>query len=96
MDPLYALAFLQTFVDILQEYFGSVSAAMLRDNFDIVYQVRADRVVCYLINTWYAASRGNVGRGRPPVDNFPQCIEGYRSATYVIGMVLTPFRRLTT
>jgi hypothetical protein len=40
VDPLYAFAFLQTFVDILTEYFGEVSTAKLRDNFDIVYQVR--------------------------------------------------------
>ena len=40
VDPLYAFAFLQTFVDILNEYFGHLSAETLKDNFDIVYQVR--------------------------------------------------------
>lgn len=39
VDPLFAFAFLQTFVDILNEYFGNVSAATLKDNFDVVYQV---------------------------------------------------------
>lgn len=39
VDPLYAFAFLQTFIDILTEYFGTVSTVTLRENFDIVYQV---------------------------------------------------------
>ncbi|EKM80247.1 hypothetical protein AGABI1DRAFT_57829 [Agaricus bisporus var. burnettii JB137-S8] len=39
VDPLFAFAFMQTFVDILKEYFGTVSAATMRDNFDVVYQL---------------------------------------------------------
>lgn len=39
VDPTFAFAFLQTFIDILQEYFGSVNAATLKENFDVVYQV---------------------------------------------------------
>ena len=39
VDPLFGFAFLQTFIDILHEYFGHLSAATLKDNFDIVYQV---------------------------------------------------------
>jgi AP-3 complex subunit mu len=39
VDPLLAFAFLQTFVDVLREYFGSVSAETLKGNFDTVYQV---------------------------------------------------------
>ncbi|PCH41585.1 mu-adaptin 3 [Wolfiporia cocos MD-104 SS10] len=39
VDPLYAFAFLQTFVDILREYFGHISAETLKDNFDVVYQL---------------------------------------------------------
>ncbi|KAJ4000541.1 Mu homology domain-containing protein [Lentinula boryana] len=39
VDPLLAFAFLQTFIDILREYLGTVSAATVRDNFDIVYQL---------------------------------------------------------
>ncbi|KXN86313.1 AP-3 complex subunit mu-1 [Leucoagaricus sp. SymC.cos] len=39
VDPLSAFAFLQTFVEILKEYFGTVSAATMRENFDVVYQL---------------------------------------------------------
>ncbi|KAJ7429037.1 Mu homology domain-containing protein, partial [Mycena latifolia] len=39
VDPLFAFAFLQTFIDILREYFGALSAATLKDNFDVVYQL---------------------------------------------------------
>ncbi|KAF8803739.1 clathrin adaptor, mu subunit [Phlegmacium glaucopus] len=39
VDPLYGFAFLQTFIDILREYFGDISAATLKDNFDVVYQL---------------------------------------------------------
>ncbi|KAF8076018.1 Mu homology domain-containing protein [Lyophyllum atratum] len=39
VDPLFAFAFIQTFVDILNEYFGNVSAATLKENFDVVYQL---------------------------------------------------------
>ncbi|KAF8665587.1 hypothetical protein AX16_000044 [Volvariella volvacea WC 439] len=39
VDPLYAFAFLQTFIEILQEYFGSLSAATLKENFDVAYQL---------------------------------------------------------
>ncbi|THU78790.1 clathrin adaptor mu subunit [Dendrothele bispora CBS 962.96] len=39
VDPLVAFAFMQTFIEILREYFGTVSAATLRDNFDVVYQL---------------------------------------------------------
>lgn len=40
VDPLYAFAFMQTFVDILRDYFGQLSAETLKENFDVVYQVR--------------------------------------------------------
>ncbi|KAI0314205.1 clathrin adaptor mu subunit [Amylostereum chailletii] len=39
VDPLYAFAFLQTFIDILQDYFTDISAPTLKENFDIVYQL---------------------------------------------------------
>lgn len=39
VDPLYAFAFIRTFLDILIEYFGEVTAPTLKDNFDIVYQL---------------------------------------------------------
>ncbi|KAF9224333.1 clathrin adaptor mu subunit [Gyrodon lividus] len=38
-DPLIAFAFLQAFTEILHDYFDTVSAATLKDNFDIVYQL---------------------------------------------------------
>ena len=39
VDPLFGFAFLRTFIDILRDYFGDLSAATLKDNFDVVYQV---------------------------------------------------------
>lgn len=39
VDPLYAFAFMRAFIEILYEYFGTVSAATLKDNFDVVYQL---------------------------------------------------------
>jgi len=39
VDPLYAFAFIRTFLDILIEYFGQVTASTLKDNFDIVHQL---------------------------------------------------------
>lgn len=39
VNPLYVFAFLQTFIDILREYFGQISAETLKDNFDVVYQL---------------------------------------------------------
>jgi AP-3 complex subunit mu len=38
-DPLLGFAFLQTFIDIFQEYFGGISLAIVKENFDVVYQV---------------------------------------------------------
>lgn len=37
---------MQTFVDILREYFGAVNAVTLTENFDVVYQACA--FVAYL------------------------------------------------
>jgi len=39
VDPLYAFTFIRTFLNILIEYFGEVTAPVLRDNFDIVHQL---------------------------------------------------------
>ncbi|KAF9268294.1 clathrin adaptor mu subunit [Marasmius fiardii PR-910] len=39
VDPLLAFAFIQTFINILTDYFGSVSAGVIKDNFDVVYQL---------------------------------------------------------
>ena len=40
VDPTFVFAFLQTFLDILQEYLGDVTAGTIRENFDTVYQAR--------------------------------------------------------
>ncbi|KAF8257419.1 Mu homology domain-containing protein [Lactarius quietus] len=39
LDPLYAFSFIRTFLDILMEYFGEVTAPVIRENFDIVHQL---------------------------------------------------------
>ncbi|KAM6495683.1 Mu homology domain containing protein [Amanita muscaria] len=39
VDPLVAFAFMQTFIDILKEYFGVVNATTMKENFDVVYQL---------------------------------------------------------
>ncbi|KAF8520060.1 clathrin adaptor, mu subunit [Gautieria morchelliformis] len=44
MDPLFVFAFLQRFVEILQDYLGEVSASSLKDNFDVVYQLLEEMV----------------------------------------------------
>ncbi|KIM33439.1 hypothetical protein M408DRAFT_61322 [Serendipita vermifera MAFF 305830] len=38
-DPMFVFAFIQTLLDVLQEYLGEVSAGTIRDNFDVVYQL---------------------------------------------------------
>ena len=39
VDPLYAVAFIRTFLDCLIEYFGQVTPPALRDDFDTVHQL---------------------------------------------------------
>jgi AP-3 complex subunit mu len=39
VDQLYALTFIRTSLNIFMEYFGEVTAPVLRDNFDIVHQL---------------------------------------------------------
>lgn len=48
-DPLFVFSFLETFIRTLQEYLGEVSASSLKDNFDVVYQVRS-----ILLSVWPA------------------------------------------
>lgn len=40
VNPLFAFAFLECFLDVLAAYFGQVTETSIRDNFDIVYMVR--------------------------------------------------------
>ncbi|KAF8592465.1 clathrin adaptor, mu subunit [Ramaria rubella] len=44
MNSLFVFAFLQRFVEILQDYLGDVSASILKDNFDVVYQLLEEMV----------------------------------------------------
>ncbi|KAI5448830.1 hypothetical protein NCC49_006334 [Naganishia albida] len=39
INPLFAFAFLETFIDVLSAYFGQVTESSIRDNFDIVYML---------------------------------------------------------
>lgn len=48
VDPLLGFAFLQTFIDVLREYFGTLSAATLKDNFDVVYQACSPFVLAFI------------------------------------------------
>lgn len=60
-DPLIAFAFLQAFIDILHDYFGTVSSAILKDNFDVVYQVRFHSLHRRPFNPTRVAARRNAG-----------------------------------
>ncbi|EJT97707.1 adaptor complex subunit medium chain 3 [Dacryopinax primogenitus] len=39
LDPLFVFSFLNTFLSILRDYIGDISASRVRDNFDLVYQL---------------------------------------------------------
>lgn len=78
VDPLFGFAFLQTFIDILHEYFGDLSAATLKDNFDIVYQVRNKKLNLFNRHFIFLAFRGNFRFRRPSSDNGPKCPPRYR------------------
>jgi AP-3 complex subunit mu len=39
VNPLFAFAFLDSFLDTLRSYLGDVTEATVKDNFDIVYMV---------------------------------------------------------
>lgn len=39
VDPLVAFSFLQTFIDVLNDYLGNVTTATVKDNFHVVYQL---------------------------------------------------------
>lgn len=39
VNPLFALSFLECFLETLQEYLGEVTEVSLKDNFDVVYMV---------------------------------------------------------
>lgn len=66
VDPLYVFAFLDTFIGMLEEYLGDLSASVLKDHFDVVYQVCL-MVFRYplLYSTFLSAAGRNVGRWLP-------------------------------
>ena len=39
VDPSFLFALTQTFIEIVQSYFGVVSVATLKDRFAVIYQV---------------------------------------------------------
>lgn len=39
VNPLFAFAFLESFLETLREYLGDVTEGTVKDNFDIVYMV---------------------------------------------------------
>ena len=89
MDPLFAFAFLQSFVEILQEYFGTVSAATLKDNFDVVYQVTPllpSFCLCYEMTTTilfiFTAPRRNPRFRRAPTNHLTQRLTRHRSTSF--------------
>ena len=40
VNPLFAFAFLDSFLETLQDYLGEITETTIKDNFDIVYMVR--------------------------------------------------------
>ena len=39
VNPLFAFAFLESFLETLEQYLGDVTEASIKDNFDVVYMV---------------------------------------------------------
>lgn len=39
VNPLFAFAFLESFLETLREYLGEVTEVTVKDNFDVVYMV---------------------------------------------------------
>jgi len=86
VDPLLAFAFVQTFIDIIQEYFGTVSVATVKENFEIVYQVRNPIFLSDMVSLVYRlqASRRNLGFGRVPINDIAQHTKRYRVASFTL------------
>lgn len=70
MDPLFVFAFLQRFVEILQDYLGDVSASSLKDNFDVVYQARNNLVALASSNALSQLLEEMVDDGYPLTTEF--------------------------
>lgn len=83
-DPLFVFAFIRTLLDVLQEYLGDVTAGSIRDNFDIVYQVRNNHTQSYLcINLLPSAAGRNAGQ-RVSTDDRTQRVTRHRHAPFVL------------
>lgn len=39
VDPSFVFAFIEVFISILEEYLGGISSSLIKDHFDVVYQV---------------------------------------------------------
>ena len=39
VEPSFVFAFTETFIGILEEYLGGISSSLVKDHFDVVYQV---------------------------------------------------------
>jgi len=39
VEPSFVFAFVETFISILEEYLGGISSSLIKDYFDVVYQV---------------------------------------------------------
>lgn len=63
-------AFLQRFVEILQDYLGDVSASSLKDNFDVVYQARNNLVALASSNALSQLLEEMVDDGYPLTTEF--------------------------
>ena len=75
MDPLYVFAFLQVFIDILREYFGQISAETLKDNFDVVYQVRANTLgYVALLNGFFKLLEETLDASGHPSTTYPNAL----------------------
>jgi AP-3 complex subunit mu len=45
VNPLFAFAFLDSFLETLTEYLGEVTEASIKENFDIVYMVSCETAI---------------------------------------------------
>ena len=95
MDTLLSFAFIGTFIEILMEYFGSVSAATLKENFDVVYQVIPTLFAYFNISSQSlcAAARRNPRRRRSPIDNLSERAARYCLATFATQQAAKCHRR---
>jgi AP-3 complex subunit mu len=62
VNPLFAFAFLDSFLETLTEYLGEVTEASIKENFDIVYMVSCETAIVRTVDKLTAlAHRGDAG-----------------------------------